>query len=85
MIRSIPVPGTSHTGTVKLYNTKKEFAFITPSDGGADVFVHQSAARRADITRGLFAIGTAVTYTVSTDALGRPRAETIRFRDVDSD
>ena len=63
------------TGTVKWFNESKGFGFISPEDGGKDVFVHFSAIQ-ADGFRTL-AEGQAVTFDVEDGPKG-PQASNVQ-------
>ena len=56
------------SGTVKWFNNKKGFGFITPEDGGGDVFVHFSAVTMDGFKS--LAEGQKVSYEVETGDKG---------------
>ncbi len=61
------------TGIVKFFNTTKGFGFITPDEGGSDVFVHISAVERSGLT-GL-SDGQKVSFDTEPDPRGKgPKA-----------
>ncbi|MBB3444007.1 cold-shock protein (plasmid) [Sinorhizobium sp. B11] len=62
-------------GTVKFFNQDKGFGFITPNDGGQDVFVHVSAVQGSTLLRE----GQNVSYDLGQDRkTGKSKAENVR-------
>ena len=59
------------SGTVKFFNASKGFGFISPSDGGKDVFVHISAVEASGL--GTLSDGQKVSFDIQPDAKG-PKA-----------
>ncbi len=60
-------------GTVKFFNQTKGFGFITPDQGGKDVFVHVTAVERSGINS--LDEGMRVTFDTEPDKRGKgPKA-----------
>ncbi len=65
-------------GIVKFFNTQKGFGFISPADGGNDVFVHITALERAGIAQ--LNEGQKVAYETSIDKRsGKPAVSSIEL------
>ena len=61
------------TGTVKFFNQSKGFGFISPDDGGKDVFVHISAVEASGCPP--LDEGMKVTFDTEADTRGKgPKA-----------
>lgn len=65
-------------GTVKWFNTTKGYGFISPEDGGKDVFVHISAVQQSGM-EGL-ADNQKVSFDMSEGRDGRMMASNIKSR-----
>lgn len=63
------------TGTVKWFNESKGYGFISPTEGGADIFVHYSAIEGEGFKN--LAEGDSVEFEVTRTAKG-PQAESVR-------
>lgn len=63
---------TKSTGTVKFFNIQKGFGFITPDEGGKDLFVHASSIDGESLNE-----GQKVEYTQEEGRKG-PEAKNIR-------
>ncbi|GEO87633.1 MULTISPECIES: cold-shock protein [Alphaproteobacteria] len=62
------------TGTVKFFNEDKGFGFISPENGGMDIFVHVSALERGGSLRE----GDKVSFNVGQDRkTGKSKAENV--------
>ena len=55
------------TGTVKWFNNKKGYGFITPDEGGNDIFVHISAVQAAGMRT--LNEGAKISYELATEKL----------------
>lgn len=68
------------TGTVKFFNSEKGFGFITPDEGGKDVFVHISAVEQSGM-QGL-QDGQRVSFETEPDKRGKgPKAIDLQNED----
>lgn len=67
----------SQTGTVKFFNSQKGYGFITPDDGGKDIFVHVTAVERSGL--GELSEGQRVAFETEPDRRGKgPKAIDLR-------
>lgn len=58
-------------GTVRMWDKEKSYGFIEPDEGGRDVYFHLRAFGGSPARP---SVGMLVTYCLTTDGIGRPRA-----------
>ncbi len=65
-------------GTVKFFNQAKGYGFVSPEDGGKDVFVHITAVQRSGIPE--LSEGLKISFEVQDDTRGRgPQAVNLQL------
>lgn len=66
------------SGHVKFFNRDKGFGFVTPDDGGRDIFVHISAVQRGGLP--WLENGMRLSFEVQDDSKGRgPQAVSLQI------
>lgn len=64
-------PTTEMDGTLKWFKGDKGFGFITPADGGADIFLHRSTLRRVGLMPEMLQPGAKLKMKVANSDKGR--------------
>ena len=64
------------TGTVKWFNRTKGYGFITPDDGGKDVFAHITAVEQAGV--GSLVEGQRIDFQVIPDRRGMKAVDLLK-------
>ena len=64
-------PTTEMEGTLKWFKGEKGFGFVSPSDGGADVFLHRSTLRRVGLMPEMLQAGGKMKMKVADSDKGR--------------
>ncbi|MCY1228433.1 Cold-shock DNA-binding domain protein [compost metagenome] len=80
MVESSKPLNTRLGGTLKTWNKDKGFGFITPSNGGRDIFIHISDYPRQG---GLPKVGELLTFLVMLDKDGKKKAILVQRRGAD--
>lgn len=64
-------------GTVKFFNASKGYGFITPDDGGKDIFVHVTAVEQSGMPT--LTDGQRISFEVEPDKRGKgPKAVSLQ-------